>query len=271
MCKVANVSRCGYYKWLKNQTKAPKDYDDYLLIKEVFDKGRKKLGWRSIKMKLERNENIIMNHKKIIRIKNQYNLITKIRRRNPYREMITKTKEHRVLKNIVNREFNNKKPGEIFCTDITYLPFLDKIGYLSVIKDIATKEIVAWNLTNNLKINLVLETINKIKDNKGVKLRNTIIHSDQGFHYTSPVFISEVKKLRMVQSMSRKGNCLDNAPIESFFGHFKDEVDYKQCKTLEELRMLTDEYIKYYNNERYQWNLNKMTPVEYREFLLKIQ
>jgi len=99
-------------------------------------------------------------------------------------------------------------------------------------------------------------------------LKNTLIHSDQGFHYTSPEYIAKIKRLNMVQSMSRKGNCIDNAPVESFFGHFKDEVDYKNCQTYEELEALTRNYMDYYNNGRRQWDLKKMTPVEYRKNLL---
>ena len=97
---------------------------------------------------------------------------------------------------------------------------------------------------------------------------NIMIHSDQGFHYTNPQYIKVVKDLNMVQSMSRKGNCIDNAPMESFFGHFKDDVDYKECRTYEELEVLIRDYIEYYNNERYQWDLKKMTPVQYRNHLL---
>lgn len=95
-----------------------------------------------------------------------------------------------------------------------------------------------------------------------------ILHSDQGFHYTSPVFQKKVKKLGITQSMSRKGNCWDNAPMESFFGHFKDEVCYKECNSLKELKRVVNTYIKEYNYQRYQWGLNKMTPVQYRSHLL---
>jgi transposase InsO family protein len=97
-----------------------------------------------------------------------------------------------------------------------------------------------------------------------------MIHSDQGFHYTNPEYIEGVKALEMIQSMSRKGNCIDNAPVESFFGHLKDDVDYKSCKTFEDLRSLIENYIQYYNNERAQWEKNKMTPVEYRDHLLAL-
>lgn len=100
--------------------------------------------------------------------------------------------------------------------------------------------------------------------------QNALIHSDQGFHYTNPEYIEKVKALEMMQSMSKKGNCIDNAPIESFFGHLKDDVDYKSCKTFEELKVLVENYIHYYNRERSQWDKNKMTPVEYRDHLLTL-
>lgn len=268
MCEIARVSRPGYYRWLKAVDKRPKDYDDYLLIKEIFEKGRCKYGWRTIQMKLQ-DAGITMNHKKIARIKNKYSLITKIRRRNPYREIFKKTIEHRTFGNILNRDFRQANPRKVFCSDITYLPFNGDMAYLSAVKDIASREIVAWNLSRHLHMDLVSETIKNMENNKDVpSLKDVLMHSDQGFHYTSPGYVSKIKDLDMVQSMSRKGNCLDNSPIETFFGHFKDEVDCKNCKTFEELKGLTAEYINYYNNGRCQWDLKKMTPVQYREYLL---
>jgi len=269
MCEIAKVSRSGYYRYLKIVDDQSKDYNDYLLIKEVFDQGRGKYGWRTIQMKLEADRGIIMNHKKIERIKRKYNLITKVRRKNLHKEGIKRTKEHRTFANILNRNFRQDSPRKIFCTDITYLPFNNQIAYLSAVKDIASREIVAWNLSPSLKIDIVLNTIENMQSNKDISsLENIIIHSDQGVHYTSPEYILRIRKLNMTQSMSRKGNCVDNAPMESFFGHFKDEVDYKNCKTFQELYQLTAEYIEYYNNERYQWNLKKMTPAQYRNHLL---
>ncbi len=100
------------------------------------------------------------------------------------------------------------------------------------------------------------------------KHSEAFIHSDQGVHYTSPIFQSKVKKMGLNQSMSRRGNCWDNAPQESFFGHLKDEVDFKKCNSIDELKSEIDDYMNYYNNYRYQWNLNKMTPVEYRNHLV---
>ena len=97
-----------------------------------------------------------------------------------------------------------------------------------------------------------------------------IIHSDQGFHYTNPTYIKAVKDLNMVQSMSAKGKCIDNAPIESFFGHMKDELDYRSSRTFKELKLKIKEYMRYYNHERKRWTRNKMTPVEYKSYLLEI-
>ena len=273
LCEITRVSRSGYYKWLSNSDKPDKDIKDCEVIKTIFKKWKRKLGWRSIQMKLFNNYEIAMNHKKIIRIMKKYMLFTKIRRRNPYKDIAKKTHEHRTFKNKLNREFKQVMPLKVFCTDITYLFFNRRLAYLSVIKDACSGEVVAWKLSQRIDMDLVLDTINEMKNNYNLPIKsfkNILIHSDQGFHYTNPQYINMIKNLNMIQSMSRKGNCIDNAPIESFFGHFKDDVDYKECKSYEELNLHVKEYIDYYNNERYQWNLKKMTPVKYRNHLLKI-
>lgn len=266
LCAIARVSRSGYYLWLKHADEPEKDYEDYLLIQEVFDKGKAKYGFRTIQMKLLEKK-VVMNHKKISRIMRKYNLITKIRRKNPYKAIMKKSLGHRTFENVLQREFKQAVPFRVFCTDITYVPFNHRFAYLSVVKDIASGEIVAWNLARHLEMNLVMDTVG-IMMTSGVSCEDAMIHSDQGFHYTNPLYIEKVKDLKMVQSMSRKGNCIDNAPIESFFGHLKDDVDYKTCKTFEDLYMLIEKYMRYYNTERQQWNLKKMTPVEYRNHLL---
>jgi transposase InsO family protein len=237
-----------------------KDYQDYTKIKEIFDKSKGKYGWRSIKMRLP-----CMNHKKIERIMRKYGLVVKVRRKNPYKAIMKKTMEHRVFENKLQREFHQIIPFKVFCTDITYIPFNHRFVYLSVIKDIASGEVVAWNLSLYLEMTLVTETIKNMRLDS---YESIMIHSDQGFHYTNPMYIEMVKELKMIQSMSSKGNCIDNAPIESFFGHMKDELDYQVCKTFEELRLVTEEYMRYYNQERKQWERKKMTPVEYRNHLL---
>lgn len=236
-----------------------------MLIKMIFEKGKKRLGWRSIQMRLMNNHGIIMNHKKIIRIMKENNLVAQIRRKNPYKMIMKTNKEHRTAANILNREFKQTIPGKVFCTDITYLYYgMSQKAYLSAVKDIASNEIVGWKLSNNLSLKFVLDSISHLKP----ATSNSIIHSDQGVHYTHPTYISMVKELNLKQSMSRRGNCIDNSPMESFFGHLKDEVECNRAKTFEELNGMLDEYLKYYNNERYQWDLKKMTPVQYRNHLL---
>ena len=143
------------------------------------------------------------------------------------------------------------------------------LAYLSIVKDITSGEVVSWKLSRRIDMNLVLNTVKYLKRNIDIKtFKNILIHSDQGFHYTNPTYIKMVKDLGMIQSMSRKGNCIDNAPIESFFGHMKDDVDYKECKSFEELKDLISNYMYNYNNTRHQWKLKKMTPVQYRNHLL---
>jgi transposase InsO family protein len=260
LCQLANISRCGYYKWLKHADEPDKNHIDYLKVKAVFDKGKGKYGWRSVKMGLP-----TMNHKKIQRIMKKYGLVTKVRKKNPYKQMMKKSLEHRVFPNKLQREFHQVLPFKVFCTDITYIRFLRGFAYLSVIKDIASGEIVAWNLSLYLEMMLVTETLKNLRLDS---YENIMIHSDQGFHYTSPAYIEIVKELKMIQSMSGKGKCIDNAPVESFFGHMKDELDYKSCQSFEELRLAINEYMRYYNYERKQWTRKKMTPVEYRNHLL---
>jgi len=223
-------------------------------------------------MILENDYGKIMNHKKIMRIKNGYGLITKIRRKNPYRIMAKKTQEHSTCPNILGRKFNVLTPYKVYSTDITYL-FYDrgKTAYLSVVKDLASREVVAYSLSRTIDMEFVFNTLAKtIETTPASCLEFLIFHSDQGFHYTNPSFRNKLKDLKITQSMSRKGNCLDNAPIESFFGHLKDELDYLNCDTFEELEKRVNEYIYNYNNNRYQWNLKKMTPVQYRDHLLVV-
>jgi transposase InsO family protein len=190
LCKLAGVSRSGLYKWLKLSHLPDKDYDDYLKVKNVFDKGRGRYGWRSLKMRLPE-----MNHKKIQRIMRKYDLITKVRRRNPYKAIMKKTMEHRVFDNKLQRDFNQIVPFKVFCTDITYIWFHRRFVYLSVIKDIASGEVMAWNLSMLLEITLVTETIKNLRLNS---CENIMIHSDQGFHYTNPVYIEIVNELKMI-------------------------------------------------------------------------
>lgn len=237
----------------------------------MFNNKHRKAGIRTIKMIIAKKHNIVMNLKKIARIKNDYNLKTTIRKKNKYNIFAHRQFENRIAPNILERDFNQTIPDKVYSTDISYL-FYNKgqKAYLSATKDLATKEIVSYSVNRGLEIEIGYNSIEtRLKTLKQEQLKDLIIHSDQGVHYTNQQYINKLKSFGVIQSMSRRGNCLDNSPIESFFGHLKDEVNLKNCKTFEEVKNVIENYINYYNNERYQWKLDKMTPIQYRCHLLK--
>lgn len=273
MCKIANVSKSGYYYWLKNNEnsqKMIKNEEDILLIAKIFYQKKRKAGWRTIKMILENEYGKIINHKKIIKIMKKYDLKTNIRKKRKVNKIPKIAIDETIYQNVLNRDFEQQKPNVAYCTDISYLPYQNKnIAYLSALKDIASGEIVAYTLSKTLKLDFVIKMIKKaIELTPDECLDKLILHSDRGVHYRSNVYQKLLKKYGITQSMSRKANCLDNAPIESFFGHLKDDIDYKKCKTFEELEDMVKNYVYNYNNNRYQWNKNKMTPIEYKQYLL---
>jgi putative transposase len=216
--------------------------------------------------------NVVYNLKRIRRIMKKYGIICPIRKANPYKRMMKATQEHRVLPNLLNREFKQGIPYKALLTDITYLFYGNaKKAYLSTIKDASTNEILAYHISDRITMEVATDTLKKLKKNRKIKLaEGAFIHSDQGTHYTHPDFQKLAKKYRLDQSMSRRGNCWDNAPQESFFGHFKDEAYIKPCQTLDELKREIKEYMTFYNYYRYQWDLKKMTPVQYRDHLLQV-
>ena len=276
LCEIAGVSRSGYYNYLSNEsehrrnTRVLKDKESRNNIQKAFDFKNYQKGARQIKMVLENQFNIIYNLKRIRRIMKKFDIVCTIRKANPHRRMMKATKEHTVVPNLLNREFKQNIPGKILLTDITYLNYSNsRRAYLSTIKDASTNEILAYNVSSSLKIDIVLDTLDILASNRNIDIPSgALIHSDQGVHYTSPIFQKKAKKMNLTQSMSRRGNCWDNAPQESFFGHFKDEVNLKSCHSIDDVKDKIDNYMDYYNNYRYQWNLNKMTPVKYRNHLI---
>ena len=274
LCELSEVSRSGYYNYLASKNirmeREKSDIKHRDLILKVFNRRGYKKGSRSIKMILENEFNTIYSLKRIRRIMNKYEIICPHRKANPYRKIAKATKEHRTVKNILNREFKQATPGKVLLTDITYLPYGNsKMAYLSTIKDSSTNEILAYHTSDRITLDIALNTIKKLVKTRRVTLtEDAFIHSDQGSHYTSPAFQKLLKKHKLSQSMSRRGNCWDNAPQESFFGHMKDEIDLKSCTTFKTVKKMISNYIKYYNNYRYQWDLKDMTPVQYRNHIL---
>lgn len=261
LCTIANVSISGFYSWKKRVVNNNNKEIENLISKIFFEyKGR--IGIRRIRMELERKYNQIVNKKKIQRIKQKLGLKTLIRRKRKNYQGYLRSEKWCIADNILNRQFRQNSANRAYSTDVTYLITKNSRYYLSVIKDLCTKEIVAYNVSDKHDSALILGTLEQMP-----KQNNAIMHSDRGGLYTSFQYIQKLKELNLVRSMSRSGNCLDNAPIESFFGHMKDEIEYKDCKTLVEIRAKIDEYMYYYNNNRYQWGLNKMTPLEYKNLI----
>lgn len=274
LCHIAEVSPSGYYRWCSaeehRQLRETADERDFLLIKEHFEALKGKVGALVIKMRLARLNGVVMNHKKIRRLMRKFKLVTVIRKANPYRKMSKATQEHRTCSNLLERQFDQGVPEKVLLTDITYLRYgTGQWAYLSCVKDGATKQILAHYLSSTLELSLVKRTLAQlIKRLDGNVHPDAIFHSDQGMHYTHPITRLLISRAGFKQSMSRKGNCWDNASMESFFGHMKDELEYEDCASLKELRQRVNEYVTYYNSERYQWTLKKMTPDEFRSHLI---
>lgn len=273
MCELAGVSRSGYYNWLNNAAKRHnkelQDEADFALILEAYNYRGYAKGARSIHMRLL-HVGIRMNLKKIRRLMKKYHLFCPIRKANPYRRMAKAIRTNAVADNRVNREFRQHGPRKILLTDITYIPYKRNFCYLSVIKDAFTQQVLSHVLSESLEVDFVLETVNQLMLNHGCSLdAETMIHSDQGCHYTSVKFRELLSSYHLRQSMSRRGNCWDNAPQESFFGHMKAELSEKKLSwtNIEQIREDINDWIDYYNNDRGQWNLEKLAPNEFYNYI----
>jgi transposase InsO family protein len=274
LCAIAGVSRSGYYEWVKaepmRQARENGDRSDFDKILEAYKFRGYDKGGRGIQMRLLRyNPPVVMNLKKVRRLMNKYGLKCPIRKANPYRRIMKTLKENNYAKNVLNREFKEHGIRTVLLTDITYLKRKDgNFSYLSAIMDAGTKEILAHVVSTSIALDFVLETVELLLQNHGSELKaDALLHSDQGNHYTSFKFITILKNAEIRRSMSRRANCWDNAPQESFFGHMKDEINISDCETHEQICAVIDDWIDYYNNDRYQWDLAKLAPAEYYRYL----
>ena len=274
LCDLACVSRSGYYRWAaaadSRAAREEQDRKDFELILEAYRfRGRDK-GARGIHMRLLHLESpVLMNVKKIRRLMKKYQLVCPIRKANPYRQMMRAIQTSHRADNIVDRKFTEAGPRTILLTDITYIPYEDGFCYQSSVKDAVTRECLAHVLSRTMEEEFVLETIEQLMSRHGFSMNaKTLIHSDQGPHYTSVRFIDLLKNKGLRQSMSRRGNCWDNAPKESFFGHMKDELKIHRNMSFEEILAEVDDWMDYYNNDRYQWSLAKLSPREFYEYLM---
>ena len=258
MCRFFDVSRSGYYDYVKRMDIPAKDLPLAEKIKECQIKNGKTYGYRRVHIWLEK-QGIHHDPKTILRVMQKYNLLSVIRRKRyrNYGEHI-----HR-YPNLLNRDFKAERPNQKWVTDISYIKTGQGTLYLSVIRDLYDNSIVAYKTGTEQNINLVLRTIKAAKRKEKITAELQL-HSDQGFQYTSQAYFNLTKSYGITPSMSRRGNPYDNAMAENFFSILKTECIYRtKLRTYEEARLLIGQYIHFYNNERIQLK-TKLTPLEKR-------
>ena len=258
MCRFFNVSRSGYYDYVKRMDIPAKDLPLAEKIRECQEKVGKTYGYRRVHLWLH-NHNVDVNPKTVLRVMQKYNLLSVIRRKK-YRNYGNYL--HR-YENLLNRDFHADRPNQKWVTDISYIKTMQGTLYLSIIRDLYDNSIVAYKTGTEQNINLVLSTIRAAKKKEKVTAELQL-HSDQGFQYTSHPYFKLTQSYNITPSMSRRGNPYDNAMAENFFSILKTECIYRtKLQTYEEARLLIGEYIHFYNNERLQLK-TKLTPLEIR-------
>lgn len=258
LCELAGVSRTSYYKYINKPAKNTDELEEKIL--KIYEKSKKRFGYRSITDKLKEEYNLVVNHKKVLRIMRELGIKSIVRRK----------KEKPVdgplgiKENLLQRNFTASKRGEKYVTDITYIPTKSKMMYMCVIIDLFDGAVVSKVISDKQDKWLTINTVRKL--NKKVNLRGAIIHSDQGTQYRSIKYIELLEDLGVKQSMSRKGNCWDNAKAENFFSHFKCEELYLYDRYLidyNEVLDIANDYINYYNTYRPQKRLGGLPPAKY--------
>ena len=258
MCRFFNVSRSGYYDYVKRMDQPAWDLPLAEKIRECQEHSHMTYGYRRVHIWLEK-AGIYRNPKTILRVMQKYSLLSVVRRKK-YRNCGDQL--HR-YPNLLNRDFHADKPNQKWVTDISYIKTSQGILFLSVIRDLFDNSIVAYKTGTEQNINLVLSTVKAAKKQEKVTAELQL-HSDQGFQYTSHAYFNLTQSYHITQSMSRRGNPYDNALAENFFSILKTECIYRQkIRTYEEARLLIGAYIHFYNYERIQLN-TKLTPMEYR-------
>lgn len=260
LVKILGISRSYYYKFRNNSANLDKDSILKNYILECHEKYKGIYGKLRIKAWLEKTYSIVLNHKKVYRLMKELGIKSIIRKKRQSRTY--KTPEI-VRENILKRNFKASNPNEKWSIDVSYIPSKSiKFHYLCAIKDLYNNKIVGYSLSKFQDLEQVLTTVKEtIKDKK---LSNLVIHSDQGFQFTHKSYITLLESQGIKVSHSRRGKCLDNAPIECFFGHLKSELPYLySLKTDEEILNAIRSYIKFYNEERIQVKLKGCSPNEF--------
>ncbi len=272
---IVGLSRDSYYSYERRQAyREERDAVRVSRLEQLAKKKWYKAGIRTLVMDYGRTYSEPINCKAVARLKQTYDIPTKIRVRKTSKPSQPKPNDNpRVHTNVLDREFTAVlSPFFATGSDVTYIRWKGRWIYLSAVKDFVTAEFLAWNISLHNDNDLALETVRLLRVNHADHItQGMFLQLDQGSQYTSTVYQNATYAMKLVISMSRKGHCIDNAPTESGWGHLKDWIDVSTCETLEEVRTHIDAVMLFFNEERPQWTRKKMTPVEYRNHLLTTQ
>ena len=260
MLKLSRLPRSTFYYYLK-ASKTDKYIAERQAIIELYEQNKQCYGYRRITALLRQN-NIILNHKTVLKLMKSLNIRGKRRKNEQYHSY--KGEVGKVANNILNRDFTASKPFEKLTTDVTQFKVCNDKVYLSPIMDLYNREIVAYSISLSPNFEQIREMLQGLTE-KLPEGATPIFHSDQGWQYQHAEYQRYLKEHNITQSMSRKGNCMDNGAMENFFGRLKVEMFYgEKFETVDEFVHRLREYIDYWNNERISLKLKGMSPVQYR-------
>ena len=262
LLKVSGLAKSVYYYTLSKADKDNKNKKIIDKIKEIFINNKERYGYRRITLEL-RNQGYNVNHKKVYRIMIKLGLRPLKRNKRKYSSY--KGTIGKIVDNLIERDFNAEKPNQKWYTDVTEFNLRGEKCYLSPILDGYNGEIISYNTSKSPNLEQISDMLDKAFDGK--KLEGLIFHSDQGWQYQHQSYQQRLKNNGIKQSMSRKGNSMDNGMMENFFGLLKTEMFYDQedkYKNIDELILAIDDYINYYNYDRIKVKLKGLSPVNYR-------
>ena len=260
MLRYIKMARSTYYYNVAHLESTDKYQEERKRISEIFGQHSKRYGYRRVYIQL-RNEGYTINHKTVQKLMQEMHLKSVVRK---VRYRSYKGDVGRVAPNVLQRDFVATAPNRKWATDVTVFKIGDRKAYLSPILDMYNGEIVSYTISDSpdlrMVIDMVSSAIRKVNPQEGL-----VLHSDQGWHYQHMQYQMALKRNGIIQSMSRKGNCLDNAMMENFFGIMKSEFLYLQeFKDMDHFKQELKKYIHYYNNDRIKLRLKGKSPVQYR-------
>jgi putative transposase len=262
MCAFFGISRAAYYTWVRKLGQPDPDGDRLRLVQEAYAASHQTYGYRRIQIWLQRQREMRLNHKTVLRLMRKLGIRSIARRRRAHWSSAGMTVQHH-YPNVLQRDFAATRPNQKWVTDVTYIRTHQGWAYLSTIKDLYDGFIVAHQVSAQNSVMLVHRTLEQARQ-RVPHTAGVVLHSDQGHQYCSHDYHRLTWELQMQPSMSRRGNCWDNAPMENFFSHLKEEA-LRHCKnpTFEQARDVIEEYIHFYNYERIQLK-TRLTPYERR-------